>query len=167
MKSGGGLTEVLVRGAGHLVPVDKSAEARQLVLYFTNDSLFPLPPNYIVDPNNTPDYTELTNEQKSTAMSTSTVITIISIVANVTLAVIMFYKKHLKNCNIYSRFQTQSNTDDTEAIAPWSSLETRSEIEKVTDLLSIYYSYNAAVSTPKLNDTENLEIPKTIFYWCT
>ncbi|KAM3964763.1 venom serine carboxypeptidase [Aphomia sociella] len=49
-KSGGRLTEVLVRGAGHLVPIDKPLETQQLISYFIRDFDLPVPQNYVVLP---------------------------------------------------------------------------------------------------------------------
>lgn len=48
VKSGGGLTEVLVRGAGHLVPMDKPAETVELITSFIKNVKLQLPPNYHV-----------------------------------------------------------------------------------------------------------------------
>lgn len=59
MKSGGRFTEVLVRGAGHLVPIDKPAELLQLVSYFIRGLDMPLPSNYKTDHDFTPEYKEI------------------------------------------------------------------------------------------------------------
>ncbi|CAH1644708.1 unnamed protein product [Spodoptera littoralis] len=56
VKTGGSLTEVLVRGAGHLVPMDKPAETAQLISYFIRGLDMPLPPNYHVVPQDTAAY---------------------------------------------------------------------------------------------------------------
>ncbi|XP_060810413.1 uncharacterized protein LOC106143604 [Amyelois transitella] len=40
-KSGGGLTEVLVNGAGHLVPIDKPKEAQVMISYFVKGNELP------------------------------------------------------------------------------------------------------------------------------
>lgn len=56
IKSGGYLTEVLVRGAGHLVPMDKPAETTELISYFIRGIDMKLPPNYQVLPQDTPPY---------------------------------------------------------------------------------------------------------------
>lgn len=55
VKSGGGFTEALVRAAGHLVPIDKPAQAYQLVSYFIRHLDMPLPANYKPSPENTPE----------------------------------------------------------------------------------------------------------------
>ncbi|KAJ8729195.1 hypothetical protein PYW08_000776 [Mythimna loreyi] len=46
VKSGGKLTEVLVRGAGHLVPMDKPAETLAMISYFIKGLDLPVPTNY-------------------------------------------------------------------------------------------------------------------------
>ncbi|CAB3230536.1 unnamed protein product [Arctia plantaginis] len=56
VKSGGYLTEVLVRGAGHLVPMDKPAETTELISYFIRGLDMKLPPNYQVLAQDTPPY---------------------------------------------------------------------------------------------------------------
>lgn len=48
VKSGGRLTEVLVRGAGHLVPIDKPEQAQKLISYFIRDLPFRKPQNFHV-----------------------------------------------------------------------------------------------------------------------
>ncbi|XP_059058195.1 venom serine carboxypeptidase-like [Achroia grisella] len=48
VKSGGGLTEVLVRGAGHLVPIDKPEQTQKLISYFVRNFNLPIPQNYNV-----------------------------------------------------------------------------------------------------------------------
>ncbi|XP_075992657.1 venom serine carboxypeptidase-like isoform X2 [Anticarsia gemmatalis] len=56
IKSGGGLTEVLVRGAGHLVPMDKPAETTHLISYFIRGLDMQIPPNYQILAQDTPKY---------------------------------------------------------------------------------------------------------------
>ncbi|CAG9566580.1 unnamed protein product [Danaus chrysippus] len=58
VKSGGRFTEVLVKGAGHLVPREKPAEAKTLISYFINGTALPKPPSYIIRPEDTPYYEE-------------------------------------------------------------------------------------------------------------
>lgn len=91
MKSGGGLTEVLVRGAGHLVPIDKPDQLLKLVDFFIRGLDMPYPPNYIVGVNNTPEYKE-TDESLAHAQtvgepesSSTRVVMIISIFINAML----------------------------------------------------------------------------------
>lgn len=64
VKSGGRLTEVLVRGAGHLAPMDKPAEVFNLISLFIRGFDVPTPPNYIIDPEYTPDYESYSDETK-------------------------------------------------------------------------------------------------------
>ncbi|CAH0602899.1 unnamed protein product [Chrysodeixis includens] len=58
VKSGGSLTEVLVRGAGHLVPMDKPAETVELITYFIKNYDLQLPPNYHIVAQDTAKYVD-------------------------------------------------------------------------------------------------------------
>ncbi|KAI5640692.1 serine carboxypeptidase domain-containing protein [Phthorimaea operculella] len=49
IKKGGGLEEALVRGAGHLAPMDKPAEVLVLISSFIKNIEMELPPNYLVE----------------------------------------------------------------------------------------------------------------------
>ncbi|XP_013133723.1 PREDICTED: venom serine carboxypeptidase-like [Papilio polytes] len=87
IKSGGGFTEALIQGAGHLAPVDKPEQVQQLVSYFIRGLDLPMPPNYQVDPANTPEYTEPDQEsvpETGTGFKTGL---IVSISLNVLLAI--------------------------------------------------------------------------------
>ncbi|KAG6450425.1 hypothetical protein O3G_MSEX006553 [Manduca sexta] len=84
VKSGGRLTEVLVRGAGHLVPMDKPAQMHNLIDYFIRGFDLPFPPNYIPSPDETPDYFIEDSTEGSTGL---TVGLIVSIMFNILLIV--------------------------------------------------------------------------------
>lgn len=56
MKSGGGFTEALVKGAGHLAPIDKPEQVDQLVSHFIRGLEMPLPPNYVAESASPPAY---------------------------------------------------------------------------------------------------------------
>ncbi|XP_068620966.1 venom serine carboxypeptidase-like [Battus philenor] len=56
VKTGGRFTEVLIRGAGHLAPIDKPGQVKQLVSYFIRGLDMPMSPNYQIKPEDTPDY---------------------------------------------------------------------------------------------------------------
>ncbi|CAH0726131.1 unnamed protein product, partial [Brenthis ino] len=86
VKSGGGLTEVLVTGAGHLAPADKPAELQQLITYFINGLDLPRPPSYTPDVN-IPNYEEYTDLYYSANVSQITPGLIASIVVNVLLLI--------------------------------------------------------------------------------
>lgn len=86
VKSGGGLTEVLVTGAGHLAPADKPAELQQLITYFINGLDLPRPPFYTPDVN-IPNYEEYTDLYYSANVSQITPGLITSVVVNVLLLI--------------------------------------------------------------------------------
>ncbi|XP_072937062.1 venom serine carboxypeptidase-like [Epargyreus clarus] len=67
VKSGGGLTEVLIRDAGHIAPIDKPAEVKQLVLYFIQGLQLQSPPNYQLSAEDLPEYRDLEAEETSNA----------------------------------------------------------------------------------------------------
>lgn len=93
-KSGGGLTEVLLRGAGHLVPMDKPEETTVLVDYFIRGLDLNIPPNYQVLSQDTPKYIDDELDGISKAMyelpgehaySGTRVAMVVSVVLNVLL----------------------------------------------------------------------------------
>ncbi|CAG9784174.1 unnamed protein product [Diatraea saccharalis] len=88
VKNGGGLTEVLVKGAGHLIPLDKPSQVKEMVSHFIKGIDFPLPTNVKESDIETPPYTDDTNDTtSSTAQSKSGIIA--SAVLNVILVLII------------------------------------------------------------------------------
>lgn len=90
MKSGGSLTEVLVRGAGHLVPIDKPEQLFKLINFFIRGLDMPYPPNYQVGIDDTPDYKEPEDKIKpetivQSGSSDTKVAMIVSVFINVIL----------------------------------------------------------------------------------
>ena len=93
VKSGGSLTEVLVRGAGHLVPMDKPAETTELISKFIRGLDMPLPPNYHVMAQDTAAYIDDDTEGISKTIlqipgeppSGTQAVMVVSIVLNVLL----------------------------------------------------------------------------------
>lgn len=88
VKSGGGFTEVLVRAAGHLVPIDKPAQAYTLVSYFIRDLEIPLPANYKSQPDDTPELPDFRvagdkphQDHMKTGMIISVVINVVLVIA--------------------------------------------------------------------------------------
>lgn len=93
MKSGGNFTEVLVRGAGHLVPMDKPSEALELVSTFIQGRELPLPFDYrILDnpPLNYEDdtiYSKVSNSKGLVASIVLNVIFVVLIVLGIVYAI--------------------------------------------------------------------------------
>ncbi|CAH2067361.1 unnamed protein product, partial [Iphiclides podalirius] len=69
VKSGGGFTEALVRGAGHLAPIDKPGQVLQLVSYFIRGLDLPSPPNYEAEA--PPAYAPVAPHRYDTALAVS------------------------------------------------------------------------------------------------
>lgn len=85
MKKGGGLTEVLVRGAGHLVPMDAPAAARELLQLFISDAPFPTPADFKDKPEYTPEYIDAGAEQPAKNKDKTNTPLIASVIINVIL----------------------------------------------------------------------------------
>ncbi|KAL4712871.1 hypothetical protein ACJJTC_011941 [Scirpophaga incertulas] len=63
VKSGGRLTEVLVRNSGHLVPLDTPAQANDMITHFIRGIDLPLPTNFYKKDIETPPLDNRTNEE--------------------------------------------------------------------------------------------------------
>lgn len=87
VKTGGGFTEALVRGAGHLVPMDKPAQTLQLISYFIRGLDMPLPSNYKPSDVDTPPYQDFVSNQIETEASGTKIAMTISIIINVLLMI--------------------------------------------------------------------------------
>ncbi|XP_045763365.1 venom serine carboxypeptidase-like [Maniola jurtina] len=88
-KAGGNFTEILVSGAGHLVPIDKPAQAQQIVTNFIRGQDFPVPAHYKLMKHD-PKYQEYMDLQTSEILSNSSGLTnglIASVVLNVLLLI--------------------------------------------------------------------------------
>lgn len=95
VKSGGGFTEVLVRGAGHLVPIDKPAQAYTLVSYFIRHMNMPLPANYRSQPEDTPELPDSGEKPHQDHMATGMIISIainVVLAAALTFGVVSYYR---------------------------------------------------------------------------
>ncbi|KAJ0182078.1 hypothetical protein K1T71_002800 [Dendrolimus kikuchii] len=110
VKSGGRLTEVLVRGAGHLAPMDKPAEVLNLISSFIRGYDMPVPPNYITQPEFTPEYKpdniKVAGNIQADASTGANVGLIVSILLNVILIIaialgVVFYLKWKKNHELF------------------------------------------------------------------
>ncbi|CAG4997673.1 unnamed protein product [Parnassius apollo] len=89
VKSGGGFTETLIRGAGHLAPIDKAEQVRQLVSYFIRGLDMPMPPNYEAEAEYTPEYTALQKAKIENDDNNFKTGMLISISVNVILVIII------------------------------------------------------------------------------
>ncbi|XP_052747290.1 venom serine carboxypeptidase [Bicyclus anynana] len=89
VKSGGNFTEIQVNGAGHLVPLDKPTQAKQIVHNFISGQVFSTPPDYrLLDPN--PKYQDYSDLRTSEVLSNASEVKnglIVSVVLNVLLLV--------------------------------------------------------------------------------
>ncbi|XP_026314525.1 venom serine carboxypeptidase-like [Hyposmocoma kahamanoa] len=95
VKSGGGFTEALVRGAGHLVPIDKPAQAYRLVSYFIRRLDMPLPANYKSRPDDTPDLLAVRDQPHQDHTNTGMIISIainVALVAALIVGVVSYIR---------------------------------------------------------------------------
>ncbi|XP_073942163.1 venom serine carboxypeptidase-like [Choristoneura fumiferana] len=101
VKKGGGLTEVLVRGAGHLVPIDAPAAARALLQHFISDAPFPTPVGYKDKPEYTPEYIDAEQPTKKEDKTNTPLIA--SVIVNVILIICL-----IGGVFIYLRYKRRS-----------------------------------------------------------
>lgn len=102
VKSGGGFTEVLLLDAGHFAPIDKPEQVQQLVSYFIRGLDLPMPPNYQVDPANTPEYTvpdnqnvvpDLTSTDFRTGFIVSVFVNVVFVLGFLALALFAYWRR--------------------------------------------------------------------------
>ncbi|XP_061707597.1 venom serine carboxypeptidase-like [Cydia pomonella] len=100
VKEGGGLTEVLVRGVGHLVPLDAPAASYALLQHFIQDYDLPLPSDFRDKPEYTPLYVD---NQPTDQPAPKNNALIASVVLNVLLIVCL-----ISGVVVYMRFKRRS-----------------------------------------------------------
>lgn len=140
VKSGGGFSEVLVRAAGHLVPIDKPAQAHELVSYFIRNLDLPWPSNYKPNPGDTPTLPDFklsgdkdnqdhsvvphqppiatsktTEEEPTSDLSTkagmiASIVVNVILVAVVAVGVVLYYRLKRKTDDFY--YNTVDNASD-------------------------------------------------------
>lgn len=113
MKSGGNFTEVLVRNAGHLVPMDRPAEAFQLIDYFIRGLDLPLPTNFNEKDSEIPPYTTdealpLTTSKRNNGLLASIVLNVIFVAVIVVGAVYWIRWKKRTDTYFYSTVDNDS-----------------------------------------------------------